>query len=332
MESHLSTYVQNENDTLIWDVEKPALAIPEGFIFSDKYYRNITAQLIISVISVFANALVIVVMIKNLKKDKTLHKYTKLSLAIVDLLTALVTMANASLLLYAKEDMNDTVISMWVYLTIFQMHFMTTSFCHLSLMSIRRYLAITSPIEYCLNSSKKRYFVFLFLIYIVGLAPVGVLIHARLQFGSDDKLMDMYFLRFSEWFILLASYVVPYIITVLSTLAMGVQYFIKKKKVENDIAKKNSIVVDRRRQERQKKMIVMISLIVAGYTFTCLPFIIQLSYFTIANMRYSPFEIGLLIPGTIMVANGLMDVLVYSLFDDKFCYQVRSLFYFSFYT
>ena len=199
------------------------------------------------------------------------------------------------------------------------MFFMTTSYCHLILMSIRRYFAISKPLRTRVTTSRKRYFVCLFLAWIPGFLPVSLQFYTYIDIEFSRPFPGVSWVKFTEVFILVFSYFLPYLVTVLATVATLVKFVSNNRKQRQlSLGRRGTVVTDRTRQKREVKLTIMVLLIVLGYTVTCIPFTYQLSYFAVNNLRANFFEVILLVPGTITTVNGIVDVLVYSVVDNMF--------------
>ena len=113
-------------------------------------------------------------------------------------------------------------------------------------------------------------------------------------------------------------------LTITSTGVMSFQYY-RMSGAKNWSKNRTSAVFDRKRQKKDPKFVKMITMIVCGYTLTCLPYIVQLVIFVFRNLRVDFTGITFTCPGTIMVTNGIVDVLIYSIMDKNFRNQVKSI-------
>ena len=117
-------------------------AIPANYEYTFACHANVLAQLVLSLITLLLNTLVVLVSIRTSRRstvDVALSQYTRISLSYADILSALSTFVCTFLmLLFPEQLMTDAIWSVIVLLTLLQMYFITTSFCHLILMSVRR--------------------------------------------------------------------------------------------------------------------------------------------------------------------------------------------------
>ena len=117
-------------------------AIPANYEYTFACRANVLAQLVLSLMTLLLNTLVVLVSIRTSRRstvDVALSQYTRISLSYADILSALSTfVCTLLMLLFPEQLMTDAIWSVIVLLTLLQMYFITTSFCHLILMSIRR--------------------------------------------------------------------------------------------------------------------------------------------------------------------------------------------------
>ena len=303
-------------------------AISEGYEFTDEFLINIFIQLFLSVVSLLLNGLVISIILRMKKRNTgntTLSLFTRMSLSVADTLAALCSaLSTALLLMYSRDAMTENTWDMIVILTLLHGYFITTSFLHLIFMSIRRYKAITSPLLH-INSSRRKFFIYLCLIWIPGLFPTVFTLYSNTAYfnnSQDEKELYTCLLRINDWLVLIVGYITPYVLTLISTCAMSFQYCRMSRARNWSVA---SAVFDRKRQKKDAKFVKMIMMIVCCYTLTCLPYIVQLATFVFKNLKVDYTGIIFTCPGTIMMANGIVDVLVYSIMDKNFRNQLKSM-------
>lgn len=130
--------------------------------------------------------------------------------------------------------------------------------------------------------------------------------------------------RINEWLVLSVSYIAPYVVTVLASLAMVIQYY-RSNLLRQKSFHVPSVVFDMNRRKKDAKFVTMILMIFIGYSITCLPFIVTLAGYVINNQRVDFTGIGFTWPATIMSGNGAVDVLVYSMLDRSFKTEVKYL-------
>lgn len=130
--------IQDENS--VWTYESDAISA--NYEYTVTFQSNIVIQLALSMISLVLNGLVVILSLRTSRRssmDVALSQYTRISLAYADILSAFSTFASTSLLLlFGKSLMTEAIWNVIVLLTLLQMYFVSTSFCHLILMSLRR--------------------------------------------------------------------------------------------------------------------------------------------------------------------------------------------------
>lgn len=122
-------------------------ALPKRYELTDDFLANTIIQVVLSFVSILLNSLVIIVSLKASRKnsvDVALSLYTRVSLSFADVLAATATLMSVLLLsFYHRRHMHDKIWDFVAVLILLQTFFTTTSFCHLILMSIRRYVLIS---------------------------------------------------------------------------------------------------------------------------------------------------------------------------------------------
>ena len=198
-----------------------------------------------------------------------------------------------------------------------------------------RYQAITSPLSH-LNTSRRKFFVLLTCVWIPGLCPAISTVYANTiplpTVNATDGTTSVetvaikypYPVRINEWVVLSVSYVAPYVVTIVCSLAMMMQYY-RSNLLRQKSFHLPSNLFDINRRKKDTKFVTMIMLIFIGYSFTCLPFIVKLCIYVIKNQRVDFTGIGFMWPATLMSGNGIVDVFVYSMLDRNFKIEVKYL-------
>ena len=289
-----------------------------------KVYAAIQCSL--GIISVLGNCLVISY-VHNATKPKhsrkrhqnNFHKYTRGSLAFADILSGVTLVIGAVLEFYSPCKPPEYAQGLDLILMIMQVPFLVNSFYHLTFMSIQRYQAIINPLEQ-MQTSKRKYFTFLSSTWCAAFVTSGFLVWA--SYGFQTCYNKQHFYLFFALHIV--CIIVPYVVTLVSTLTM---YFAFCKALDMHIAH----LMVQERKEQNRKFVRTICYIVLGYSFSCCPYMIYIllrSNHRLHHMyQLTPFSPTRNVQGTLMLSNGIVDVVVYSALDDSFRRFVKMLWY-----
>ena len=143
--SNLTEAVENKNYSYGDEQERlwtfGSNAIPRGYEYTEAFSVNTVLQMLLSVVSILLNSLVVIISLKTSRKRSAvaLSLYTRVSLSFADIAGAMCTLVSVLILrFYDERRLPRETWNFVVVLTLLQMFFTTTSFCHLILMSIRR--------------------------------------------------------------------------------------------------------------------------------------------------------------------------------------------------
>lgn len=191
-----------------------------------------------------------------------------------------------------------------------------------------RYLAIATPLSH-ISCSRKNFFTLLCCLWIPGLFPTVFTLYsntieatARMNI-TTETLTYPYPVRLNEWITLVGGYFCPYVITISTTFAMLSKY---QKMLQKRNCSVSSAVFDLNRKKKDAKFVRMVVMIFFGYTITCIPYTIQLGYFVTRNARVDFTGVIFTWPGTLLLCNGIVDVLVYSILDKSFRADISNFF------
>ena len=118
----------------------------------------------------------------------------------------------------------------------------------------------------------------------------------------------------------------PFMATILSTLRMFITY--KRQQQHHQEALPDNIIQQKQAEER--KLVQTICFIVIGYAICCLPFMVYVartSYLVSrGNTLLRMFSMTRNTQGTLMLSNGIVDILVYSSMDEGFINYAKKVF------
>lgn len=279
-----------------------------------------SVNIAVSILSVFANMLVIASILSIKRRTWTLFQMTKLSLAFNDIGVGL--SAFASSVLHILEQVGGLQsVPEWLSRYIFIILRAIFAFCGintyltLALAAYQRHFAIAKPLKYS-NISQKRQVIYILLSWIPGLISSPVLCIALFH---EYKTI-------SRWGIvanIICVQIIPFLLTVACTITMLITYW---KYTKNNTLQANGGSLEIQRRSQHRKVVKITGFVSAGCVITCTPTIIIMAlYFSnVISLNYFT-NIYLPVICTLLLINGFWDVAVYIYVDKDFRRFVKRL-------
>ena len=276
------------------------------WIVNDDFYIRVYAllQLIIGILTVVGNIVVVLYVYSEPKRRRKFHKYTKASLAVADIFFGVTIIASSVIEILIPCHKSSTLFRFLLGM------FLVLSYFHLTFMSLYRCHAVKCPENHA-SITKKKFFTGLVAVWIVSvLLNIIVVICHFFNNGKSDDFAGLYLLR------MILFTAVPYLITVVSTLCLLFSWRNRKQASYGQ-----SRQWTQTNHDENVSLIKTICFVVLGYSITCIPniiFSIQISIEIMRFQRCCPYSIRHNFQTTLMMTNGLVDIIVYNFNDNKF--------------
>ena len=286
-----------------------------------------TISVILSIITVFANILVALVIASKKWGGMTIYCMAKFSLALSDIVYAV--FACVSVLIDGEET-SGVRWSMMV-----QNAMKLISYTNISLIAAQRYSAIKHPFKYSSITKRKQ------LLYILSVWLVGFFFSSiDIIFAVFPTLPIAFYLK--DAFILIVG-ILMFSLTVISTAVMLQTYY---KHTRSKVLHSGSSVTSNRKNHAS--VVKMTCLITLGYVLLCVPWLILDFYIQVKNKTSVPkdfavnitlyedtssddldeFELDERIYDILHILfnlNGILDVIVYNVLDGEFRSSLNAL-------
>lgn len=270
----------------------------------DGFYAWIYAivQSTLGIVTIIGNLLVIGSVYSIPKIERGLHQYGKASLATADLLLGVTIICRTAWEIITSCPLPKYFVDfMWfkAALTIL----MCVSFLHLTMLSMFRYRAITQPFQQAKICYKK-----------------CIQILTALWFGSTAAACIILSMGTMAPAIVILG-VIPYLLTIGSTFAMYCAYR-RKSYSQYDGPMPQCVMLQLK--EENLKIVKTLCSVVFGYSLTYVPFLVYVSQRLVDRSYMKSFCIIKNFQATLMLSNGIVDVIVYSSMDEHFQDFIKS--------
>lgn len=263
-------------------------------------------SLFISAVSIVGNCLVISSVLSITGLKRSIFMKSKLSLAVSDLGYSFSIIFQIVYNFILSNDVTPSIRrQLWIIKISLNTFFFSASINILAIIALQRFYAIKEPIKYR-NLSKTKQLICILLSWIPGFVYVAMTFFYSLLMDLRITFSIIAFCLF---------FVIPLSILFLCTIAMLIVFLCNQKNsTVNDIG-----VVCSRRDHR--KIIMMTVLMVLGYVITFTPYMLSFFLFIMkGGLSVMQFEGDAfrVITETFLNFNCIVDILVYSIFDDSF--------------